>query len=276
MNHMEQNTTELIGECQSEDLQETGILPSVIEGDISIAKLICSHCSRSRELTATNPVFKYLPVEVKGQTYEYSGTASHNARTRQRYDVFHVTVECAECRQWSVYTLTQDGVIFNPGKLFEEGIREEISDSAKTMLQEATRCFFGNSFRGTLAMCRAALEQALTDKNVTGAANKNLAGKIQQALDKGILVAIVHTALYQAFGLESGLLGWGILFGFIHWIIVGMGLGMMGTMHPMMRKGDMDAPGAFAMRFPMMNVMGFLMLHLVYGLVLGALYEAWA
>ena len=92
----------------------------------------------------------------------------------------------------------------------------------------------------------------------------------------GIIFAIVHTALYQAFGLESGLLGWGILFGFIHWIIVGMGLGMMGMMHPMMRRGDMDAPGAFAMRLPMMNVMGFLMLHLVYGLVLGALYEAWA
>ena len=92
----------------------------------------------------------------------------------------------------------------------------------------------------------------------------------------GIVFAIVHTALYQAFGLESGLLGWGILFGFIHWIIVGMGLGMMGMMHPMMRRGDMDAPGAFAMRLPMMNVMGFLMLHLVYGLVLGALYEAWA
>ena len=53
-----------------------------------------------------------------------------------------------------------------------------------------------------------------------------------------------------------------------------MGLGIVGTMHSMMRNGDMDATRAFAMRLPMVNIIGFMMLRLLSGLVLGALYEA--
>ena len=91
----------------------------------------------------------------------------------------------------------------------------------------------------------------------------------------GIVFALIHTGLYQAFGLESGLLGWGILFGFAHWIAVGIGMAMVGVVHPIMRSGEMLAPGPFAKNFPTLTVMGFLMLHLVYGLVVGGLYEVW-
>ena len=35
----------------------------------------------------------------------------------------------------------------------------------------------------------------------------------------GIMFGLVHTALYSAFGLESGLVVWGILFGLVHWMI---------------------------------------------------------
>ena len=90
----------------------------------------------------------------------------------------------------------------------------------------------------------------------------------------GIIFAIVHAAVYAAFGLESGLLLWGLLFGAIHWLIVGMGMGMMPMMHSMIKAGDMDAPGAFAKNLPMMNVVGFLMVHLIFGLVVGVVYEA--
>ncbi len=89
----------------------------------------------------------------------------------------------------------------------------------------------------------------------------------------GIAFGLIHIAVFQAFGL-SAVAAWGLLFGFVHYLIVGMGMGMMGTMHPMMRNGQMPAPGLYVRNFPVMTVMGFLMLHLVYGLVVALLYAA--
>ena len=91
----------------------------------------------------------------------------------------------------------------------------------------------------------------------------------------GIVFALIHVAVFVAFGLEA-LLAWGILFGVVHWVIAGMGMGMMGTMHPVIRSGEMPAPGPFVKNLPMMNVMGFLMVHVIYGLVVGRLYQALA
>ena len=90
----------------------------------------------------------------------------------------------------------------------------------------------------------------------------------------GVGFAIIHTALYQAFGLDSQLLLWGLLFGTVHWVVAGMGMGMMGSMHPLIRGGEMAAPGPFLRNYPMMSVVGFLMLHLVFGLIVGGVYEA--
>ncbi len=59
-------------------------------------------------------------------------------------------------------------------------------------------------------------------------------------------------------------------------IIVGMAFGMMPKMHPVIKAGDMDAPGAFAKDLPMMNTIGFLMVHLIFGLVVGVVYEVLA
>ncbi len=92
----------------------------------------------------------------------------------------------------------------------------------------------------------------------------------------GIIFALIHTGVYQAAGLETSLVTWGILFGFVHWLVVGMGIGMIGTVHPMMRTGELQAPGVFATNLPSMTVMGFLMLHLLYGLLVGAIYSAYA
>ena len=89
----------------------------------------------------------------------------------------------------------------------------------------------------------------------------------------GIAFGLIHIAVFQAFGL-SAVAAWGLLFGFVHYLIVGMGMGMMGTMHPLMRNGQMPAPGLYVRNFPAMTVMGFLMLHLVYGLVVALLYAA--
>ncbi len=89
----------------------------------------------------------------------------------------------------------------------------------------------------------------------------------------GIAFGLIHIAVFQALGLVSAVALWGLLFGFVHYLIVGMGMGMIGTMHPMMRNGQMAAPGLYVRNFPAMTVMGFLMLHLVYGLVVALLYQ---
>lgn len=92
----------------------------------------------------------------------------------------------------------------------------------------------------------------------------------------GIVFALIHTGLYQALGLETGLAAWGLLFGLGHWMVVGMGMAMIGSMHPLMRAGELQAPGLFVKNYPAMTVGGFLMLHLLYGLLVGVLYQAWA
>lgn len=92
----------------------------------------------------------------------------------------------------------------------------------------------------------------------------------------GVIFALVHTGVYQATGLETSLVAWGVLFGFVHWLVVGMGIGMISTVHPMMRSGELQAPGVYARNLPSMTVIGFLMLHLLYGLLVGAIYSAYA
>ena len=92
----------------------------------------------------------------------------------------------------------------------------------------------------------------------------------------GLGFAFAHVGLFHAFDLESNFIGWGILFGVFHWMLVGMGMGMMKQMHPQMKSGALAAPGFFVVNYPAMTIIGFMMLHLLYGVLVGALYEAWA
>ena len=85
---------------------------------------------------------------------------------------------------------------------------------------------------------------------------------------------LVHVALFDAFDLDSSLAAWGLLFGLVHWAIVGMALGMMPVMHRGIRLAQVEAPGAYALGYPPMTAMGFLMLHLLYGVLVGAFYTA--
>ncbi len=102
-----------------------------------------------------------------------------------------------------------------------------------------------------------------------------VAGTMMHAM-MGIALALAHTGVIKGLDLTSALVAWGVLFGFVHYLIVGMGFGMIGTTHPLMRAGQMTAPGLFVSNLPKITVMGFLMVHLVYGLVVAALYDVWA
>ncbi len=91
-----------------------------------------------------------------------------------------------------------------------------------------------------------------------------------------IVFGLAHGAVIAALDIDSAEAAWGLLFGLVHWGIVGMTLGMLPLMHPRMRSGEIDEPGFYALRYPPMTAMGFLMLHLVYGVIVGALYGWWA
>lgn len=100
-----------------------------------------------------------------------------------------------------------------------------------------------------------------------------VAGAMMHAV-MSIVFALIHVAFFVAFGIDSALPAWGILFGFVHWMVSGMGMGMMPMMHPLIRNGEMEAPGPFALSFPPMTAMGFLMLHILFGVMVGTFYEA--
>ena len=47
-------------------------------------------------------------------------------------------------------------------------------------------------------------------------------------------------------------------------------------MHLGIRRGEIEAPGLFVKNYPAMMVAGFLMLHLIYGLLVGTVSEGLA
>ncbi len=89
-----------------------------------------------------------------------------------------------------------------------------------------------------------------------------------------IAFVFAHVGIYQALDIESSLAAWGLLFGFVHFVVAGMGMGMMPMMHLGIRSGVVQAPGMFAMSYPRAAVMGFLMLHLLFGVLVGVFYDA--
>ena len=91
-----------------------------------------------------------------------------------------------------------------------------------------------------------------------------------------VVFGLIHGGVFAALDIDSAEAAWGLLFGVAHWAVVGMSLGMLPLMHPRMRSGEIASPGFFALGYPPMTAMGFLMLHLVFGVIVGVLYGAWA
>lgn len=86
-----------------------------------------------------------------------------------------------------------------------------------------------------------------------------------------------HAAFYQWFDITGSLIGWGLLFGAVHWVAVGMAFGMItASTHRGIRDGDVEAPGFFAMKLGGATAMGVLVVHLLFGLMVGVFYEAFA
>ena len=100
-----------------------------------------------------------------------------------------------------------------------------------------------------------------------------LAGAMMHA-GASVLFAFVHVGLFEVTGINEDLVLWGLLLGLGHWMFSGMMMGMMPLLHPLVAKGELENPGPFALSMGPMTATGFLMLHLLFGVVVGGLYEA--
>ncbi len=104
-----------------------------------------------------------------------------------------------------------------------------------------------------------------------------------------VVFGLIHGAVFAVADIESAEAAWGLLFGLVHWAAVGIAFGMLPMMHPRMRyegprlipqaSGSqelLDPPGFYALSYPPINAIGSLVLHLVFGVIVGALYGWWA
>lgn len=88
----------------------------------------------------------------------------------------------------------------------------------------------------------------------------------------GTLFGILYGWLFSTLGVEASWL-WGGIFGFVHGIVAGFFIGMMPTMHPRMGPGKtLPSPGPFGKNYGSTTPMRLVVLHIVFGIVLGWIY----
>ena len=93
-------------------------------------------------------------------------------------------------------------------------------------------------------------------------------------LSMSIVFALIHVVLYDAFDINSAFAAWGILFGLGHALISGVGFGLMPMMHRGIKDGIVEAPGFMALSYPSATTSGFVMVHVLFGVLVGVFYEA--
>ena len=86
---------------------------------------------------------------------------------------------------------------------------------------------------------------------------------------------LVHAGLLHAVdpASEGAAAAYGALFGGVHGVIVALTMPVILTMmHPLVRSGDLPEPGVALTRLGKMTPVGIVMAHVVFGLVVGAIY----
>ncbi len=91
-----------------------------------------------------------------------------------------------------------------------------------------------------------------------------------------LVFASAHAAFYLWLDIESSY-AIGILFGIVHFIGTGMFFGMItASIHRGVRDGAVEAPGFFALKLGVPTAMGALVVHILFGLLVGGLYESFS
>jgi len=88
----------------------------------------------------------------------------------------------------------------------------------------------------------------------------------------GILFGIIYALLWSN-GVGTASAVGGLIFGLVHWLIVGLMMGGVSMMHAGVKAGTVAAPGLYMMNNGgMMAFVGGLMGHALFGLVVGLVY----
>lgn len=88
----------------------------------------------------------------------------------------------------------------------------------------------------------------------------------------GVVFAIIYALLFTVVS-DLSVVVLGVIFGIVHWLIAGFMTGMMPMMHQGIKSGDVPAPGMYMSSMGVMGFMGGLMGHVVFGLVVGIVYQ---
>jgi hypothetical protein len=90
----------------------------------------------------------------------------------------------------------------------------------------------------------------------------------------GVIFALIYAFLWSKGVLPANWLG-GLVLGAVHWLIVGMIMGMMPMIHRGMRSGEVMAPGPWMSKGGgMLAFAGGLMGHMIFGVVVALVYSA--
>jgi len=89
----------------------------------------------------------------------------------------------------------------------------------------------------------------------------------------GVIFAIVYSLVWS-FGIGGPTYVSGLIFGAIHWLIVGVIMGMIPMLHQGIKSGDVEAPGLWMTKQGgAMAFFGGLLGHMVFGLVVALVYN---
>lgn len=146
--------------------------------------LRCPYCKQPRQ------------IEHKGAEHRDKDTSE------LRIDRFNIVLICCVCQRRSVYGVEDNSIVFNPERTFDEDLASDVHELTREMFDEALLCFYGTSFRGTVAMCRSSVEAALESKNVAG---RDLYHKITNAKESKILgdEQVSHAHLARLYGRDA-------------------------------------------------------------------------
>ncbi|MBI5354035.1 MAG: hypothetical protein HZB50_15440 [Chloroflexi bacterium] len=91
----------------------------------------------------------------------------------------------------------------------------------------------------------------------------------------GVIFALIYAFLWSS-GVGAATWVGGLIFGAVHWLIVGMAMGMIPMMHVGIRSGTVQAPGLWMTGNGggVMAFMGGLIGHMIFGAVVALVYAA--
>jgi len=90
----------------------------------------------------------------------------------------------------------------------------------------------------------------------------------------GVVFALIYAFLWSL-GFGTATWVYGLIFGAIHWLLVGMVMGMIPMMHVGIKTGAVKAPGLWMTNNGgMMAFMGGLVGHAIFGAVVALVYAA--